>query len=629
MLTAALLAVLLVAVPAFSQDSTAVKQERRTSHVILTKPDFEKINAESVGDALVTITGVYVNAQGEVSLRDVSASKVVVVMDGQKLNVAGGSGVNVSNISIENVESIELLRGGRSAEYGADAVGGVIVINTKGGKQEGAETAGKHSLAARTTFGSYNRQIMSVSDSYQRGSLNGMVSYRRDIWSGNFEYTDNRGDRQVLENNNTNSHSIFGKLGTSLSEKETISGSYSYYKADNGTPGMIGQLTEKARIRFDNHSVNTNYSNRDLFSGFGLDAGVYYLNYRTRFDDPVGQYPTHSDHKNYAVGVDLKQAGKVSELTRISYGYSFRNDRIESTDVGSRKRDTHSAFTTISLANAGDMLTDMSGGLISSWDVALAARYDEPTDFRSELSPRLSMSLTNANPVMSTTLQSHIAKSYRAPTFNDLYWPRDAFAMGNPDLEPETSLNYDVGLNVQVPVMNHSVSAAVNYFRNDVKNLILWAPVGPNGLWIPENISDTETWGIETSGSVSLFDGMVSTNAEYTYMKAINRQPQYDGRYIIYRPKNKLSLTGTVKLHGVEWNVVYSYNGLRYINRDNTDYLPKYTLLDTNISYTFKLYDVSLTTSLEATNITDEDFMRVNGTAEPGRMFKGTLWVRL
>jgi len=70
-------------------DTTRISGESMTSRVVLTEKDFKKHNCENVGDALEIITGVYINAQGDVQLRDVSSSKVVVVMDGQKLNVPG------------------------------------------------------------------------------------------------------------------------------------------------------------------------------------------------------------------------------------------------------------------------------------------------------------------------------------------------------------------------------------------------------------------------------------------------------------------------------------------------------------------------------------------------------------
>ena len=105
----------------FAQGQPAAEQ-KSTAEVCLTQVDFKKNNCQNVGDALKTITGVYVNSEGEISLRDVSSSKVVVVLDGQRLNTAGSTGVNVAALSIENVEKIELLRGGRSAQFGAKAV---------------------------------------------------------------------------------------------------------------------------------------------------------------------------------------------------------------------------------------------------------------------------------------------------------------------------------------------------------------------------------------------------------------------------------------------------------------------------------------------------------------------------
>lgn len=614
----AALLIAVVAIPSFAADSTAVAQERQTSQVKLTQADFDKHNCESVGDALKTITGVYVNAQGEVSLRDVSASKVVVILDGQKLNVASGSGVNVSNISIETVESIELLRGGRSAEFGADAVGGVIVITSKDQQGEASET-GKQSLGLRTTYGSYNRQIYSVNHSYSRDRFNSILSFRRDLWNGDFEYTDPYGVRKDMINNNLNSSSVFGKLGYDIGDGNNVSSSYSYYTAHNGSPGQIDRVNPSSDIYYDNHSVNLNLHMPETFEGFSFDAGTYYLNFRTRFNDTTGTVPVHSDHKNFATGLDLKQSGRIADVINLSYGVTLRNDEINSTDVGERTRLTKSAFTTISY-------TAMGFGPITSWDAALALRYDDPTDFDSEVSPRLSLSATNEG-FIRTTLAGHFARSYRAPTFNDLYWPRDSFAIGNPDLTPEYGINYDIGINMTAPVGEHSVSTAINYFKNDVTDLILWAQRPLDNLWTPNNFSKTETWGIETSLTISLFNNMFSTNVEYTYMEALDKGPNVGDEkiYIIYRPRNKLSLTGTLKLSSWEWNTTYSYTGLRYTDVANNKYLPKYYTIDSNVSYSFMLSGYRLSTTLELSNITDTDYQKVYLTAQPGRQYKVSL----
>ncbi|OGB68760.1 MAG: hypothetical protein A2Y94_07315 [Caldithrix sp. RBG_13_44_9] len=599
-----------------SEDSTQVDQDRMTERVILTVEDFKKLNCENVGDALQNLSGVTVSTLGEVSLRDVSSSKVVIVFDGQRLNTAGSTGVRVSNISIENIEKIELLRGGRSAQYGADAVGGVIIITSKSKNEE--QTVAN--FGARASYGAYNQQIYGLNHSLSLSKYNYMISYKRETWDGDYIYTDPYGERKPLENNHQSSHFAFLKGGMMLDENQDLNASFTIYKADNGTPGMIDNPTPNARIRFDNRSYNLNYDHKTLFKDFSLKLQSYFLDNETKFDDPDGLVPVHSDHDNYALGIDAQQAGKLTKSMDISYGYNYRNDQIKSTDVGEKRRDTHSAFTTLTYAQ--EVKTFITG-----WDAALALRYDAPSDFDPEFSPRFSLKFDRAGR-MNTSLQSHITRSYRAPTFNDLYWPRDAFAIGNPDLTPEMGYNFDVGLNLSYPVSFIQAMAAVNYFYNKVTDLILWAQDPElNNLWTPKNISQTLTTGVELSVTIDLFQGKILLNSEYTYMEALDKgpDPSRHDKFIIYRPKNKLDLSGTLRLSKFEWNIMYHYLGLRYTNAANTAWLPAHNLIDTNVTYRFLLSKVQCNITAEVTNVTDEDYQYVLNTAEPGRLYKITL----
>jgi outer membrane cobalamin receptor len=388
---------------------------------------------------------------------------------------------------------------------------------------------------------------------------------------------------------------------------------------------MTYNPTPDARLRFDNYTYNLNYDKQSLFAGFSLKAQAFYLNFRTRFDDPTGAVvEIHSDHNNYSTGIDLSQAGKLGERVNLSYGTSVRRDEISSTDVGEKGRDTYSAFLTTS--TSGNL-----AGPLNHWEAVLALRYDAPSDFASELSPRLSLS-TGYQGKISAGLATHITRSYRAPSFNDLYWPRDAFAIGNPDLESEYGRNYDIGLNMNIPVLMLNITSAVNYFRNDVTDLILWAQTHEDGLWTPSNLSETSTSGVETSVNISALENRIIANVEYTYMEALNKtegdRTVYN-KYIIYRPKNKLDITATMRLEKVEFNFIYHWVGLRYTKPANTTWIPSYQLMDANLTYRYNLADVSGSATLELTNITNEDFWRTEGTAEPGRMWKLSLGVNL
>ena len=616
-------------------DSSKATEASNTTRVVLTEEDFKMHNCENVGDALNIITGVYINSQGDVALRDVSASKVVVIMDGQKLNVPGSVGVKVSTISINKVAMIELLRGGRSAEYGADAVGGVIRITTKS-KSESEPDMKSWSLGAKGSLGSFGRQIFTLNTSNTLNKFDYMLSYRIDGWDGDYDfmqnpYTDLDGliaygtdDRITHTNNHESTQSAFGKIGLSLPADQKLQMSVSSYIADNGTPGLSYNLTPDARLRFDTNSYNLNYNKSEIFKGFSLKAQALYLTVRTRFDDPTGStVEIHSDHKNYAKGLDISQAGKIGDKLDLSYGYSFRNDEINSSEVGDKTRITKSAFLTSSISGALQ-------GFLSQWEAVLALRYDDPSDFASEISPRLSLSTGHQGDV-NADVTTHITRSYRAPSFNDLYWPRDAYSIGNPDLKSEYGLNYDLGLNVSVPVSGMNLSTSVNYFRNDVDDLILWAQTAEGGqLWTPSNLSKTSTTGVETSANISMMEDKLLLNVEYTYMKALNKsEGTLMDKYIIYRPKNKLGVTGTLRVKAIDFNVIYNWVGLRYDRPANTVWLPAYSLLDANLNYRYSLSGFSGSVTLEATNLLDVDYWRTKGNSTPGRMVKLSLGINL
>ncbi|NHZ84387.1 MAG: TonB-dependent receptor, partial [Planctomycetia bacterium] len=379
-------------------------------------------------------------------------------------------------------------------------------------------------------------------------------------------------------------------------------------------------LTPEAELKYDNKSYNLSYDNNALFKDFSLATQIYFLDYETKFDNPENPNIPPSDHDNYALGVELSQSGILAKGINIIYGYSLRNDQIKSTEVGEKTRNTHSGHTSLT---SSKKLNHFINGI----ETAMAIRYDSPSDFENAFSPRFSFSANHTGAV-NLGLLAHITKSYKAPSFNDLYWPKDAFAVGNPNLIPEKGDNYDIGITSSIS----GIYLSVNYFNNNVKNLILWAQdPSVNNLWTPHNISKTSTQGVETSLTFSLFDEMIVINGEYTFMNARDKGPDPNkyNKYIIYRPKNKFDLTSTLKYKSLEWNTIYHYVGLRYSNSANTKWIPAFNTIDTNLSFRFILKNVSCNGTVEVSNILDESFMRVLGTAEPGRMYKISFGVNI
>jgi len=121
---------------------TATRGKSLTSEVpasvdVIGRETIETLSPQNMAEVLDNIQGVFIKDYGgiggtkSISLRGSSAEQVLVLMDGQRLNNAQNGQVDFSTISTEGVEKIEIIRGGSSALYGADAVGGVVNIITK------------------------------------------------------------------------------------------------------------------------------------------------------------------------------------------------------------------------------------------------------------------------------------------------------------------------------------------------------------------------------------------------------------------------------------------------------------------------------------------------------------------
>ncbi len=258
--------IILAGVSIVSAQQDTLKQEGRisTSETLLTREDFKRLACENVGDALRNITGVYVR-NGQIALRDVAADKVVILLDGQRLNTAQGGGVDVITLPIDIVETIEVVRGGQSALYGADAVGGVIIITTRG---KSSDETRSYTINAHSTIASFSTNINGIDFSQRLGAFNYLLSYKRTSSRGDFTYEDPVTQRDTTWLNNDQSiNDWFLKTSYALDTLSSLSLSGSYYNAGVGAPGLIDQQTPYARLGYNNKNLNLSYDRANLFGG--------------------------------------------------------------------------------------------------------------------------------------------------------------------------------------------------------------------------------------------------------------------------------------------------------------------------------------------------------------------------
>ncbi len=216
---------------------------------IISSAELQQRTAQNVGEALESTGGVYIKSYGDVSamktisIRGSTDSQVLVLVDGQRLNNSQNSSVDFNTIPVELVEKIEVVKGGHSALYGANAVGGVVNIITKS-----AVHGKKFSGDLKTSFGSQGTQIYSVNGSQELGKFGYFLTFKHLQSDGNYTYEDAAGTEQELKNNDSQADHLFLKLNYNYMDNTSFSFSTQINRIEKGIHGTLSYPSLNRRM---------------------------------------------------------------------------------------------------------------------------------------------------------------------------------------------------------------------------------------------------------------------------------------------------------------------------------------------------------------------------------------------
>jgi hypothetical protein len=217
-------------------------------------------------------------------------------------------------------------------------------------------------------------------------------------------------------------------------------------------------------------------------------------------------------------------------------------------------------------------------------------------------------------------LGASLGRSCRRPTFNELYWPADAFAEGDSTLSPERS--FEAGLDLSAAAGPARASIAI--FSGRVDDLILWAPAD-DGIWRPANIGRAEKAGLE--GSIGLSMGMLEAGGTLSLLRitdAVDGSPTEDLQ-LPYRPE--ATWGGHVRASLTRFSATFGAfgSGLRYMNAANTLSLPAYWIADGSVALDAGR---GLGLLLGGSNLLDVEYEESNGFPGMGRTFRAEVSLR-
>ncbi len=454
---------------------------------VITATEIRRLPARTLSDVIGWALGADVQArspaQADVGLRGSSAEQVLVLVDGVRAtDPQTGHFALDQAVPLDEVGRIEVLRGAASAQYGADALGGVINIVTRAGSALLGAAAPASGASARLEGGSFGTGALALraesGTGGPRADAAGELS-RSDGWRPG---TDSRiGSGRA---------GFAARLGG-----RTLRGAAAYAARDFGARAFY---TDPA-APFDEYEKT-----RTATLEAGLDAPPdaalaleprlsvrrHDDDFMLRRSDPAFY---ENVHRSWQIGGELVARGRAFGRSdssrgpvRLAAGTEAYRDLLRSSSLGDRDESRAAAFGEVSAGAAGRAV--VTAGLREDWH----SRYG------AFAAPSLAAALW-ARPVL--RLRAAAGRAFRAPTWTDRYY-RDPANIGNPDLRPERAWEGEAGADL---LAAGGARLSVTGFVRRTSDLIDW--VRPTGAppattpWQAQNVGTATFRGAELEGS--------------------------------------------------------------------------------------------------------------------------------
>ncbi len=496
---------------------------------VITAEELERRQVRVVSDVLRDVPGLAVSRSGgvgtftQVRIRGAEANQTLVIIDGVEVNnPAGGSEFDLATLLANDIERIEVLRGPQSALYGSDAIGGVINIITKKGPGRGVE------VGASGEYGSFN--------SYQV-SGNAKVGFA-DVISAALSVARLETDGISAADEDNGNHENDGAENLTINAKVNIKPTdfleleFSGRRVDSTTEfdGFVGGIgaVDADRTTESEQTYGKAEAKLTLFDGIWEHIGR--ATYTREFDENFSNDVETSESKGRKV--------KVGYQTNVIFETPLLGDFFETEDVVEAahaltfavERENDSVVSTSAFTNVdrevettsyiGEYRLDLFERLFLSGSVRHDDNdklFDDTTTFRT--------TAAYLHEETGTRLHGSYGTGVKNPTIFELFGFAANF-VGNPNLDPERSRGWDVG--VEQSFFGGDVLVDATYFDNRIEDLILGA--GNTAINLD---GTTEIHGVELTGRAEVLPGLSLLGA-YTY--TMTEDPQ--GNDLVRRAKH-------------------------------------------------------------------------------------------
>jgi vitamin B12 transporter len=588
---------------------------------VITREEIQNQGARTVREALRYLPGLNVdgtvgtevNALSSAFIRGSNTAQVLILLDGRPINNLGSGGFDLSEITTEIVERIEVIPGGGSTLYGSDAIGGIINIITTG-------TPDKPSYSARVEVGDNGLNTQSFTVGAKDDQVAVLLSYNRtQAQNDAIRVVPEVNFRDRFLNSDTLYNNVRLQFTVTPSDRTLLRFNTAYLSKNQGVPGGVpvpgtigafNALTPQAR-KFTDELFTDLTLEQKLGEGNDslLTARVFYDSLYSRNFNPLNLFgaPIFDDRQT-SVGTQVQHRWQFAPNQTLVYGFDYRSTRNVQEEFGG-------------LFPADPLNATISQGAVFAqytWEFAQGSALSVGLrqDFNSLVngsvtSPAVGLKVAVTD---STTLRANYIRNFRVPTAVELFSP-NIFFLGNPNLLPEIGNSYDVGWDQKLGDIG---LLRFTYFVNEISNLVAF------NLFLNtfENIGQVRATGVEVALDVQVVPNLFFS-ANYTNTDpriTADRNPAIVGREVSFRGRDILNLGLSYRTpEGWFAGLFYRTVSSTFTDNTNTQFLNGFSTVD----FRFKV-PITRNVALDGTveNIFEERFQLFPGFPNLGRSLR-------
>lgn len=584
-----------------------IKQPSNT--ILIDSAKIAQTKGQSLGEILSRYSSIFVrsNAPGAISIasfRGFGGEQTRVLWEGIPINHSMLGLVDLSLLQANSFSAVEVSSGSGSATYGSGISGSVALKSSLSSNE----------IIAGQTVGSNSNFISFAKVGFDVGNwvvgLGGSLQENKN----NYKYYDRNTEQEESRRHAEYDNNQFQVQARWQKASKRFESKFWYLKSDHEIPEnvFVGSGTARqydAAYRW----VNTfNFRKGNTQHGFKTYLAQTELDY----------FDPNRDIESISTGREWNNEWSASIyyspeflLTNVSSAYFTQ---VETNNYSDKKY--RSVFSEQLMAEVNP---------VNQLGIFPSIRMDHYNDFGFALSPSLGVNYHIVEDELYFYAQA--SRNFRAPTFNDLYWPQG----GNEKLNPETAIKYEAGIGITeewAGAGDHDIT----FYRMDISNGIRWTP-GASAFFQAQNYLSLLSYGIEWTASkkIRIASYKLIYDQFISYTRSTIDEPRFSGDAAVndqlpYVPKWKYSGSVSLQKGNARASFFGNWVSERFSTEQNDlrDPEPAYFLVDASLGYSTSINKTEVAINLQINNIFDEEYEVVRLYPQPLRNFLITLTIK-